>query len=835
MMQSKNAKNGMIFHSIRSKITAITILAILTTVLAIFLACYSTVRVENDRRSVEIMNLIARDTGKSLEKYLESIEQSVETEANLADDTLDSVVLIENGAAGDYVKPEDRTDEQNAALDKYLQEYCDRLQVIFGSIASRSYGVITYYYCINPEISSNMHGFFYSKVGKTGFVEQEPLDARTLDPEDIDHTTWYYTPIKRGRPSWIGPYTAHFLDEMWICSYLVPIYKAGMLAGVLGLDIPVDTLVSQLSSIKVYDHGFASLIDSEGRVIYHPEYEIGFKLEDAGLTISDILLGQKDSGNELIRYIARGEEYQMSFTTLTSGMKLVITAPTREINASWHRLRRIILAVTAFILILFAALVFFFMRLVTQPLLDLTAASQRLASDDYDVELNYKGNDEAGVLTRAFIQMRDRMKQYIEDLNRRIYTDALTGLPNMRYFFELAEAEQQRMKKEGRETVMLYFNLIGMKDYNRQYGFEEGDKLICDIGSILAGHYGEKRVCHLADDHFAVVADQENLTDEIEAVFEDCKKANNGNSLPVSVGIYESSIEEVGVSVACDRAKYASDMHKGTYESGYYTFDNNMIRQIENLRYIINHIDQAIEEEWIKVYYQPIVSAESGRVSDQEALSRWIDPSLGFLSPADFIPVLENAHLIYKLDLYVLDQILRKIRAQMDEGIPVVPHSLNLSRADFDSCDIVEEIRKRVDEAGIARDRLTIEVTESMVGSDFDFMKSQVLRFQELGFCVWMDDFGSGYSSLDVLQDIRFDLLKFDMHFIHRFEQNSDKDRESRIILTELVHMANELGVDTICEGVETIEQVEFLKNIGCKKLQGYYFSKPVPFEGVTE
>ena len=148
-------------HSIRARIAAITAVAILLTVVVIFAACYSTVKKENDRRSLEMMNLIASDTGKSLEEYLESIEQSVEAAANLAEDSLDSVLLIENGAAGDYVKPEDRTDAQNAAIDKHLSEHCRLLRETFGSIANRSYGVVTYYYCINPEVSSNVHGFFY--------------------------------------------------------------------------------------------------------------------------------------------------------------------------------------------------------------------------------------------------------------------------------------------------------------------------------------------------------------------------------------------------------------------------------------------------------------------------------------------------------------------------------------------------------------------------------------------------------------------------------------------------------------------------------------------------
>jgi len=160
-----------------------------------------------------------------------------------------------------------------------------------------------------------------------------------------------------------------------------------------------------------------------------------------------------------------------------------------------------------------------------------------------------------------------------------------------------------------------------------------------------------------------------------------------------------------------------------------------------------------------------------------------------------------------------------------------VPHSINLSRSDFDACDIVEEIRRRVDAAGVAHDRITIEITESVVGSDFGFMKGQIERFQKLGFPVWMDDFGSGYSSLDVLQSIPFDLIKFDMSFM----QKLDEGDSGKIILTELMKMATSLGVDTVCEGVETPEQVAFLQEIGCSKLQGYFFEKPLPMARILE
>ena len=819
-------------HSIRVRITAITIAAILTSILSVIGASFFTIEEENDRSLTEVMNLIGQNTQKSLEKYLDSIEQSVEMAANIASEGLDSIVLFENGVYANAAGREARTKQQTAALDAYLAEYCLGVQEAFSSLAGHTRGVVTYYYCLNPELSQTQHGFFYSRVGKTGFAEQEPLDARTLDPGDIEHTTWYYTTIERGRPSWIGPYTAHFLGEMITYSYIVPIYKSGTLIGVLGMDIPFETLVSLLEPIRVFDSGFACLFDADGRVLYHPALPYGSTLEGADMAAvgADMLL-RDSSGDEPIRYTADGEERQLSFLTLSNGMKLAVVAPMKELNASWARLTGIILLITALFIALFSLILALVVRLITRPLTRLTAASERLADGDYDVELDYRGRDEVGTLTRAFSRMRDHLKRYIGDLNRRAYTDELTGLPNMSRFFELAEQARTSLLGEGKQPAMLFFDLIGMKYYNRQYGFEEGNRLICAVGEILCRHFGQTCCSRFGQDHFTAVADADDLDQKLQAVFAECADANGGRSLPIRVGVYHYSLGEVDVGVACDRAKYACDQHRGTYVSAYYFFDDRMLHQIADYQYIISNLDRAIAENWIKVYYQPIVRATNGRVCDEEALSRWIDPERGLISPAQFIPILEGARLIYKLDLYVLDQILLKMQDLERAGLYIVPQSLNLSRVDFEACDIVEEIRRRVDEAGIPHDKLTIEITESSVGSDFEFMKSQIERFHALGFAVWMDDFGSGYSALDVLQSIRFDLIKFDMRFMQRF----DEGEECKIILTELTKMAIGLGIETVAEGVETAEQVEFLREIGCTKLQGFYFCKAIPPEEIVE
>ena len=818
-------------HSIRFRITAITIAAILTTIISILAVCNVTIQSENDRRSVEIMNLISQDTKGALEDYLQSIEQSVDMTASFATDTLDRVVLVSNRGAGQASNPGQRTPEQAKALDDYIAAHCARIQGTFQSVARSTRGVVAYYYCINPEISRTEHGFYYARMGKTGFYKQPPIDARTLDRGDTDHDNWYFNPINRGQPCWVGPYTDEYQNDQWVFSYVTPIYRAGALIGLMGMDIPVDTLADQVSTLRVYETGFAALYDELGRVVYHPSLPQGATPYESGLPLRRDILQGKASGEQLIRYSMNGEERQMTFSTLSNGMKLVISAPVREINAAWTRLVRVLALITVAVIVVYVALALVVMGVITRPLKELTSASRRLANADYDIALTYTGRDEIGVLTSAFSQMRDQLKRYIEDLNRRVNTDTMTGLPNMRHFFRLATADRDRMAAEGKSPVLLYFNLVGMKDFNRQFGFDEGDRLIREFGAILERHFGVEHLGRLSDDHFAAVADEERVEAVLAEIFLECRVANGGRQLPVRVGIYPDRLESVNVNVACDRAKYAYDQHRNEYLSGFYYFDANMLKRVDNVRYIIGHLEQALEEGWLQVWYQPIIRAVDGRVCDEEALSRWLDPEKGMLSPAEFIPILENARLIYKVDLYVLEQVLEKMKRLEALGMTVVPHSINLSRSDFDTCDIVEEICCRVDAAGVSRDKITIEITESIIGGDFEFMKVQIERFQSLGFHVWMDDFGSGYSSLEVLQTVRFDLLKFDMSFVRRLDQSEN----AKIILTEMMRMATSLGLDTVCEGVETAEHVQFLREIGCSKLQGYYFCKPISLEGLLE
>lgn len=453
-----------------------------------------------------------------------------------------------------------------------------------------------------------------------------------------------------------------------------------------------------------------------------------------------------------------------------------------------------------------------------------TDTEERLAQVWYTDEGGYL---ESGEEADSEVTNRFSNALHEESIIMENYHDFLTGLPNMTYFFDLVKGGLRYITANGGSPVILYMDLSGMKFYNHRFGFSAGDRLLRNFGHLLSAYFHTENCSRFGQDHFAVLAEEEGIEDKLQRFFKEWDAMDNGQSLPIRVGIYSVHMEHVDISTACDRAKLACDSLRNNFASSIGYFTREMLAAAEKRHYIVSHIDEAIKNGWIKIYYQPIVRAINGRVCDEEALARWIDPVHGFLSPDEFIPYLEDSRLIYKLDLFVVDSVLRKIKEQQSRGLYTVPQSVNLSRYDFDCCDVVEEIRRRVDESGIGRDKLTVEITESVIGSNFEFMKKQINRFRELGFQVWMDDFGSGYSSLDVLKSLQFDLIKFDMRFL----QQPDDNENGKIILTELMRMATALGIETVCEGVEEKEQVSFLRDIGCSKLQGYYYSKPIPLE----
>ena len=403
----------------------------------------------------------------------------------------------------------------------------------------------------------------------------------------------------------------------------------------------------------------------------------------------------------------------------------------------------------------------------------------------------------------------------------------VTGLLNMMQFMRHASAHLQDVLAD--PLTFMYFDIENFKSFNQRYGFQQGNRLLCYVADLLRETFEGNLVARFNDDHFAVATQSENPADCIQFIHERIRVYDLGLPMEVKAGIYHPPQGLTDVALIMDRAKIACNSIKNTYDLTWAEFDPAMEEEINFRSHIIRSFQEAMIEGYIEVYYQPEIRAMTREICGFEALARWRDPVHGMISPGVFVPVLEDAHLSPQLDLYIIERVCQDV-VQVRRDIPdweLLRVSVNLSRADFrlmDMVQAVEDVRLRYD---IARSLLNVEVTEGAQSDDEKFLQGEIARFRAAGYEVWMDDFGSGYSSLNNVKDYVFDVLKIDMNFLRSFDTNP----KSAIVIRSIVNMAKELGLHTLAEGVETEAQFEFLREIGCEKVQGYLFSPPMPLD----
>ena len=411
-------------------------------------------------------------------------------------------------------------------------------------------------------------------------------------------------------------------------------------------------------------------------------------------------------------------------------------------------------------------------------------------------------------------------------------TDGLTGLPNISRFRNYAQSLLATPEDgEKRFYAMVYFDLVNFTAFNRRYGFQAGDELLQITADKIREIFPEYMVSRLNDDHFVTLTVKEGLEEKLTRLHDELKQYQRDVLVDLKAGIYVAMTGGEEAGNVLDLAKAACVSIKKNFDRHYRFYDSLLQEKALQKEYVVNHLQNALEQDHIVPYYQPVERTSTGEICGCEALARWLDPNLGMISPGDFIPILEEIHMIHKLDLHIVEDVCRDIRKAMDAGLMVSPISINLSRLDFQLCDAfteVDSIRRRYD---IHPRLLHVEVTESAMNDDTGYLLEVLDRFREAQYEIWMDDFGSDYSSLNSLQDYDVDTLKLDMKFLKNFEKNA----RSGIIIESVVDMAKRLDINTLTEGVETENQWEFLKKIGCEKMQGYLFYKPMSAQEVWD
>ena len=437
-------------------------------------------------------------------------------------------------------------------------------------------------------------------------------------------------------------------------------------------------------------------------------------------------------------------------------------------------------------------------------------------------------------LTMVSISMYDQRvveAKKDEELELLATKDTLTDLYAFEYFTTLISRKLQDEGVKLNEWIFLFMDITSFKIFNDQKGFLEGNKFLKDVGSVLIEKFPGALISRQSDDHYVVFCPNNNIEETLTSINKEIEHLDLDIRPGIKVGGYVLRDKNEDPHQSVEKARYACTELK-MHKSGHFLkYDQEMHDNYRLIQYIVRHIDEAIENNYIKAFYQPVAWSKDRAICGVEALARWIDPKFGFLTPNIFIGALEDSQLIYKLDIAILRVVCKDIRYNIDNGLPAIPVSINFSRYDFAVVDIVSMIDEVVNEYKIPKDLLHVEITESALTKDEDNLKKAMARLHEFGYAIWLDDFGSGYSSFNVLKDFEFDLLKLDMKFLVGFEGNA----RAKTLIKAVVQLADQIGMKTLCEGVETIEEAEFLKSVNCGRLQGYLIGKPMSYDDLKE
>lgn len=441
--------------------------------------------------------------------------------------------------------------------------------------------------------------------------------------------------------------------------------------------------------------------------------------------------------------------------------------------------------------------------------------------------------DEKNQYIGSFWTVRDRT-EVVEELHREHYRathDHLTGLYNEEWFYEKVKETLQNEPEEN--FYIVCSDIQNFKFINDLFGKQAGDELLIKMAGRLrerikiGGVYG-----HLEHDRFALLIKKKNFD---PTIFEDIPKevhTNKDISYPVNIflGVYEITDRSMSVYEMCERAIMAVHTLKGNFNLEIAYYDDELRASVLKEQELTGDLNRALAEKEIQIYLQPQITGD-GRMVGAEALVRWLHPTRGMVMPGEFIEIFEQNGNIVKLDQYIWREACEHLKRWKENGWGDKYISVNISPTDFHFIDIFETFIELIKEYEISPKNLRLEITETAMITNLEKQLELIEKLRNAGFTVEMDDFGSGYSSLNMLKDIRVDILKFDLHFL----RNSNDIERSRKIIKSLMELSRELEMPAISEGVETEEQVEFLKGIGCDLFQGYYFAKPMDVKTFEE
>ena len=477
-------------RSLRSRTILLNVIAITVAILvATIISAFSVANLGHSS-SEQSLRLLCETGKSSLNYYFKSVEQSVKTVSSLIDADLDAI-------------PE-------ATLVADFHEHMNQADTIFREAALNTNGVFTYYYRIDPSIDAvtGEKGFWYTNLDGKGFVSHEVTDIS----DEKNECVWFYTPKETGKPVWLPPYVTDGLNNVYVVSYNVPVYRNGSFVGVVGIEIDYKTLGAQIKDITLLDSGYAYIVDAnDGTIIFHPTIDV-FKNPEIKSTTPPEFKEQMKKGEHHIEYTFQGVQKHCYWLPLSNGMNVVVAVPVAEVNNVWISVIIQIVVAAAIIIAVFIAISILFARRFTKPLKALTAAAEEINTGNYDVKLDYKGNDEIGTLTMTMNRLISNLGDYIEDLNNLAHTDALTSVSNKNAFDERAKEIQEKIDAGDQDLkfAIVILDCDNLKDINDEFGHDKGDIYLRNSCYLMTRVFQKSVVYRIGGDEFGVILEGED-------------------------------------------------------------------------------------------------------------------------------------------------------------------------------------------------------------------------------------------------------------------------------------------------------------------------------------
>ena len=533
------------------------------------------------------------------------------------------------------------------------------------------------------------------------------------------------------------------------------------------------------------------------------------------------------------------ERFQQRIDSLQVELNIQSATDITELSTISRRLTLTIVAITVAVIFLLWLSYFSFIRLVLQPIKETARALRQEASGDFVSLESITSLRETRELADAFHSMRSQVQEREQRLDYIAHHDDLTHLPNRSLFYKHL-AKVITASNENEEFAALFFlDLDRFKKINDTLGHGVGDELLRKVANRLESTLPDCMLARFGGDEFAIIAEGINdkshvvfLGEKILQVFNSpFRIKNNTLRVTTSIGIAMSPVDADNVSDLLKAADTAMYEAKSQGRNRYWFFTENMTRLVRDKLALENELHLAVLEKQFEIYYQPVVSIDEQRLIGFECLLRWNHPVRGILAPAEFIEMLDETGLIKSVTLWLLQEIVIMYRHFSELGTSELKLAINLTARMLQDDEFSSKLLRHLMDKKSDPEKLVVELTEDALAEYFEDANETLQALRTLGVQVAIDDFGTGESSLDHLRSFQFDQVKIDKSYV----QDVNDDEGDASLVRAIIQMGHSFGMEVVAEGVETIEQLEFLQKNDCNLMQGYLVSKPVPVDKVIE